>query len=754
MAKKKDQLPAAFHGRAMNSTEKDTLKATKDALELFSNKSQVSAWMRLFSKVDTILFGKRVAVVANDALGVSEIGQTDGVQIDLSPQWITANVLRWLRQDPARGKKMVGALKGFNYHELAHMLFSPDRRLSDYAQAFDRLVASLTQRVATGDQRALAEKKMYYRLANLLEDQRIETLFVGLYPGAASYFRASNLYGIFGALDKKDVDPVTGFLFSHGRVFLPRSFRMAHREGAATTLDQNFVDQWMKIVDEYCVTDLLDYVGARRGVDLTEKAMELLRQYDMVPPVNNGDESQPGIDRDSSNKQPKNSDKVTVAVGAAKAAQSEDKQKDSQPPEPKQKPKPEPKSDDDADDEEDEEDGDGSGDGEGEEPDDDEGEDGSGDGDGDEEGEEDDEDGSGAGSDGDADGDGDGSSDDSDADSDADANPGGDISGNGAGYNPNNTDDGEGDDSEPVTASEVFDALMGDGQFENEVNTLIQEFMRETEKGEVEKPKKTRVGRRMQPSSTQQGTANRLYRVLQQMRADAGDEWENKLPYGKLDVLDFVTRSPHELDVFSHHEPGREDEFNIEVVILLDMSPSMEGMTERASLALWQIKLAMQRFGVPVTCYGYNDGEAKCLYSPNDAVLPNVFEDFGSGGGGTDPLDSLQRAYNILSRSKASKKILVTITDGQWNYNTLNASNALVERINGLGATTILIGLLQTNGRGYGYNTPSQFGTLINANDRSTLHFHQIGKEVNDPTQILDIFKEYVMRIGRHATQR
>jgi Mg-chelatase subunit ChlD len=238
------------------------------------------------------------------------------------------------------------------------------------------------------------------------------------------------------------------------------------------------------------------------------------------------------------------------------------------------------------------------------------------------------------------------------------------------------------------------------------------------------------------------GLSNKIYHVLQRMRADSGDVHESRMESGRVNVLDFATRKPWEMDFFDHHEEGRADEFDMEVVILLDLSPSMIGMASTASSALWQIKHAMSRFGVRVTAYGYNDGKAKCLYGPGDGTSSTRFESFQAGGSGTDPLDALTRAYNILSRTDSHRRVLFTITDGEWNYNVRHQCDAIVEKINGLrNATTILVGLESSY--------ISSASGVIRHDDRSTYHCHHIARSVDEPAKIVDIFKDFVYHVAR-----
>ncbi|CAB4193065.1 vWFA domain containing protein [uncultured Caudovirales phage] len=686
-------IPNTHNRRPANRSETLALSEIKAHTSTLNNKAQVSAWMRLFAKVDSILLGKRIGVTAET---IQHPAQTDGSSIVFNDLWIETRVLRPLQRGATPdAKRAVAMLKGINYHELAHVLFSPSRTASPYSAALQD---------ACRDHAKISYIAEVFIPANMIEDQRIEMLFSALYPGSKMYFRASTLNGVLKNEDGTPSEAAIAFLFSHGRIYLPTSLRRAHRVAAEARFGSALCQAWADMIDEYIVLTLGD-ADARRAADLTIEATLVLRAMGVTPPAND----HPGMPGTSSTSQPTIDEKKKAAAASAKAKQELEEQKEKDEAEKDATPAPAPTPiPDEGDDEGDDE---GGADGASEPADDEADDDGE-------------EPAAGKGK----------ASEDNDGDGDPDSEDG---AGAGTGGGFSDSDD-SGD--EPKNAQDAMEDLMNDPQFDRELNQLLSEFHTESEKGDIEKPKKNRTGTRTVPTPEQNGTVNRLFKVLQQMRSDAGDSWERRIEHGKVNLTDFMTRNPWELDFFEHHEEGRDDEFNMEVVILLDMSPSMAYLAERASLALWQIKSVMQRFDVPVTAYGYNDNAAKVLYSPADRVSSTSFENFGASGYGTDPLDALNRAYNVLSRSKATRRILFTITDGEWNGNTRYASDAVVQKINGLrGATSIIIGLTSTP------------GDLLRANDKSSYHCHQMGKEVTDPVQILDVFKDYVYQIGRKA---
>lgn len=703
-------IPTDAHGnrRALTYAERDAKARVLQMSEIMSSSAQKDAWMRLFSKVDAILVGRKVPTSIGD---IPAPARTDGKEIEFDSTWIEQNVLQHLRSGDAReGKAAVACLKGINYHEVAHVLFSPSRLNSPYSTALE----------AECVKRGIYVGKAWLP-ANILEDQRIESLFAALYTGAKPYFRMSALRGLLVDAHGRPSENEHSFVFSHGRRYLPSSIRRRHRGLAEAAFGTAFVQQWENIVNEYVTLTLLAE-DAERAAELTVDATLLLDSLSIQPEHPEGHPGQPGKDGTG----PTKSDEKRIREAAEKAADEVEEQKAEDEQSPGLG----------SDDEDGEDEGDGTGESTGAGEDGDESTEPTTGKSGAESGEQSDDEASApAESTGDG---GDSSEQSGDESDDSPESTTGSTSSTGGGFSDEDTDD------DPARLiDEAVKDLLNDEQFSRELDNLLHDFNAEAEKGAIERPRKTRTGTTVHPEPHHVGMIGRLHRVLNQMRADAGASRERGLDHGKVNVMDFVTRKPGELDFFEHYEEGHEDEFDMEVVVLLDMSPSMIGMSGRASLALWQIKSVMQRFDIPVTAYGYNDGNAKCLYASHDVVPASHYEDFGASGYGTDPLDALTRAYNILSRSTAKRRVLFTITDGEWNPGTRVESDAMVAKINGLsGATSIIIGLTWAP------------GSLLRPDDRSSWHEHRMGREVTNPEQILDVFKEYVYSVGRKAARR
>ena len=119
-----------------------------------------------------------------------------------------------------------------------------------------------------------------------------------------------------------------------------------------------------------------------------------------------------------------------------------------------------------------------------------------------------------------------------------------------------------------------------------------------------------------------------------------------------------------------------------------DMNPyrGNELITE-ASCAMWAIKLACQNQEIPCTVIGYDD-YPHALLTKTDSVSRGQIKLFGSRGS-TSACQSIMIADQVLSKSDAKYKLLVTITDGEWadEYE----SSLVVADMNKKGFTTLLV---------------------------------------------------------------
>lgn len=202
----------------------------------------------VFAKTDRILSGRADLSVRVVHSGDAAPSFTDGTVI-----YLNADLVPMLVNTAA-----LVAVTGLNYHELAHVLFSP-RSNDPYGR--DLLREGL------------------FSTANLLEDQRIETAFCGLYPPAKSYFtEVVSRYIATG--EQYD----GAFVLTHGRRYLPVGVRSMLRQRYK---HQVHVPELRGLIDEYRV--LVYPTDQVRMLEITRRFHAILNSTQTTIPNPHGE---------------------------------------------------------------------------------------------------------------------------------------------------------------------------------------------------------------------------------------------------------------------------------------------------------------------------------------------------------------------------------------------------------------------------------------------------------------------------------
>lgn len=267
----------------------------------------------------------------------------------------------------------------------------------------------------------------------------------------------------------------------------------------------------------------------------------------------------------------------------------------------------------------------------------------------------------------DTDGDADGESDtDTDGDADGDASSDSDSDG------PTESDS----DTETQSAGLSEDELKHTEQVLKDLLDSVKQSLGSSIADEVAKyggdvvlqgvPAKTPRIAYSQPATVSVGAVQASVAFKQELvklKQAHDPSWDRKVRKGRLSPLRYS--QGYDIDeLFDKFEQGRDDAVDIEAVILLDTSGSMSGSNiQRANEALWGLKSALD--GVEASCTAVTfSNEARLLYSGNERVS-SVMR-FAPAQGGTDPLEALQYANNVLALSDRKVKLLFVITDGSW----------------------------------------------------------------------------------------
>lgn len=181
----------------------------------------------------------------------------------------------------------------------------------------------------------------------------------------------------------------------------------------------------------------------------------------------------------------------------------------------------------------------------------------------------------------------------------------------------------------------------------------------------------------------------RLTQTMTLLQEEAEPGWHRREDFGRLNVVRWaIERDPEE--AFDRWDEGVTDAVDIEAVILLDASGSMNGIIEEASNAMWALKRAFDAVEISTTVIAY-DNHSETLYDSQERATLSVR--IPAKGGGTNPSDGLNQAARIFSGSGRKHKLLVTLTDGAWasGHDRFNlCSEDYIRRMNDDGVITAL----------------------------------------------------------------
>jgi len=173
---------------------------------------RLNALCRVYEQADRVISGDPVTInVVEDGPAPA---WSDGQSITFNASEIEEMDLETLTQ-----------INGLNYHELAHHLYTPRRG------------TTFIKWVMEND---------YLESANMLEDQRIETLLVARYPSIAPYLTATVARWLSSTPD----DAIGNYMLVRGRRYLPIEIRQAFRDMFAKP---ELVPVIADIVDQYRV---------------------------------------------------------------------------------------------------------------------------------------------------------------------------------------------------------------------------------------------------------------------------------------------------------------------------------------------------------------------------------------------------------------------------------------------------------------------------------------------------------------------
>lgn len=546
------------------------------------------------------------------------VGRKVGVRLSnetYAPAWSTSNTIEFSEPQLPDLTTLEGVLstRGLTFHELAHILFTP-RAQTDIA--------------------LWVRENGFGQAFNALEDQRIETLLVAKYQALGDWLTATMAQYLL------DTPEAVGQAFPllRGRRYLPVELRALVRQAY---VNQQDIAELTSIIDEYRL--LLFPQDTEQAKPLIARYAELVRnlpEQGAGTPDPNGHRQRADHEHQSSIKdKPLSKTEQERVRDKAKAQDSEVEDEedfnwgDAPQPEPTTNPQPSDSQ------PEDSSDADSGTDSSDTEPSDTEPSD------------------SDSSSDTDTDSDAEGT--ESDSDSDADGQP---------------TSDTESDSSSVnagAGATEKAEQVLTD-LLEGIKDSLGSAISEEIAKygGDVVLQGVSAKTPRLADSSPAHVSGGAVQasvafkQELEKLKAQFDPAWELKTRKGRLNPLRYAQGV--EIDeLFDKFEQGRDDAVDIEAVILLDTSGSMQGEPiQRASESMWGIKRALDSVQANCSVVTF-DWNANLLYDAGESA--STVMRFPRMGGGTDPLDALQYANHVLATSDRKVKVLFVITDGEWS---------------------------------------------------------------------------------------
>lgn len=218
--------------------------------------------------------------------------------------------------------------------------------------------------------------------------------------------------------------------------------------------------------------------------------------------------------------------------------------------------------------------------------------------------------------------------------------------------------------------------------------------------------------------------ARRFARELERLKQECEPTWQREMPAGRVNVQR-VIRGCEIDNAFDRWEEGT-DGTDIETVLLIDRSGSMGSNNNdlRASEAAWVVKRAMEQVDAPVTVYSFDD-KAELVNTRSEKVEKSRLQ-FIYGSGGTNPQSALIATERLFKTSKSKSKLMFLVTDGQFDHQN---TDQIIQRMNAAGVITVFILIANEkelewlSARYKGDNSPSMWhectvhGTITSAAD-------------------------------------
>ena len=596
----------------------------------------------------TLAWAQQLAQAWNGGRSVKVMGGKVGVGASATDVETNIDMI-WLDEKVTLPKSAndLAAAVGIIAHELGHLRHTPKTN--------DLVTQLLVQ-------------KGIWPTFNTVEDGKQETKMLSVRPGYKKYLEFAVLQHLLATLKPETIHSL--YPLVAGRSYLPERLIDRARAFCVQAYGDEAVDRFDELLADFLEIDPL--VMPNETVALIEELHSLFPQPQGcgLTPTAGDTDSNPDLDGDEVRERKKKAKKQKAKK--QKDKDSEEKGEKSDKEETSDDDSPKPGSDDDA--EHDEDKDAGGGEEEGEESEDQREGDGtqeSSDGGADaEDGEDSDGDPS------DAEGEGEGDEDDEawdpmdspDLDSKLEENEdqesgGEEQKGKKAGLGEGKNDPDAERTLDDEDAGKVFDVLRNLHEVirEDLVADLEEEF-------ELLRSEAFGDGNIRRPLAHEENSQRKMVAALKRMAEQAKGGLDRRRPKGRLNVRRFI-QNKERMDVeriaFDKFRPNVQDALDMEVVLLVDNSGSIQGVTEQLSGAMWALVTALESVGGPsVTVVLWNSSfEVKKV--PSDKwrakYVPNIH-----ATGGTSPHEAIKYANQLFKFSRKKQNLCFILTDGAW----------------------------------------------------------------------------------------
>lgn len=182
--------------------------------------------------------------------------------------------------------------------------------------------------------------------------------------------------------------------------------------------------------------------------------------------------------------------------------------------------------------------------------------------------------------------------------------------------------------------------------------------------------------------------ARRLHHEVGDALLDLKDQsepgWDRRTDGGRLSVRRLVDPFVPADELFDRWTAGQLDASELEVVLVVDVSGSMQSSTMPLAESVWAIRQAVDDIEGACTVITFDHGPHRILAAGGDRPDDRMFVPTATGG--TVPTSALREAYRLLADSSARNRLLIVLTDGSWYSNDGESS---IEAARAMGVVTV-----------------------------------------------------------------